>query len=153
MLFSERPYWLARNPVLRRNAVHVWRGLLRMRRATFAKAVLVARHNDGRVLVVRAASGAMRLPAKSLDAWLPIATQVEEMLEQLLQQRPTPSLVAIDGTPSWEGVTFLYTATLKAPAAKGHAIWLELDVAPAAVSGNDNRLIRLSTGDATEEPA
>jgi hypothetical protein len=82
MLFSERPVWIARNPALRRTAVKVWRGLLRMQRATFANAVLVVRKSDGRVLVVSAPSGELRLPAIPLDAWLPIPTQVEEWLEE-----------------------------------------------------------------------
>jgi hypothetical protein len=143
MLFSERPVWLARNPALRRTAVKTWRGLLRMQRATFAEAVLVVRNKDGRVLVVRAPSGAFRLPAKALDAWLPITTQVEEWLKQVLHQRPTPSLVAIDGTPGREGVTFLYAATLEAPSERGDELWLEPDVATAALGGDDHRLLLL----------
>ena len=143
MLFSERPVWIARNPALRRTAVKTWRGLLRMQRATFAKAVLVVGDSDGRVLVVRAPSGELLLPAIPLDAWLPIPTQVEELLEQVLQQRPTPSLVAVDGTPGREGVTFLYAATLEAPSEIEDQLWLEPDVAAAALGGNDNRLLLL----------
>jgi hypothetical protein len=144
MLFSERPVWIARNPALRRAAIHAWRKLLRMQRATFANAVLVVRNQDGRVLVVRSPSGELRLPSKPLDAWLTITTQVEDWLEEMLRQSSTPSLVAIDGTPSREGVTFLYTATLQALVEAEDELWLEPDVAAAALSGNDTRLLHLA---------
>jgi hypothetical protein len=144
MLFSERPVWIARNPALRRAAIHAWRKLLRMQRATFANAVLVVRNQDRRVLVVRSPSGELRLPAKPLDAWLTITTQVEDWLEEMLQLRSTPSLVAINGTPSREGVTFLYTATLQALVEAEDELWLEPDVAAAALSGNDTRLLHLA---------
>jgi hypothetical protein len=143
MLFSERPVWIARNPALRRTAVKAWRGLLRMQRATFANAILVVRNSDGRVLLIRAPTGELRLPTIPLDAWLPIPTQVEEWLEEVLQQRSTPSLVAIDGTPGREGVTFLYAATLETPSERGDELWLEPDVAAGALGGNDNRFLLL----------
>jgi hypothetical protein len=117
-----------------------------MQRATFAKAVLVVGDSDGRVLVVRAPSGELRLPAIALDAWLPIPTQVDELLEQVLHQRSVPSLVAIDGTPGREGVTFLYAATLEALSERGDELWLEPDVAAAALGGNDKRLLLLCAG-------
>jgi hypothetical protein len=144
MLFSERPAWIARNPALRRAAIHTWRKLLRMQRATFANAVLIVRNKNGLILVVRSPSGELRLPAKPLNAWLTITTQVEDWLEEMLQQRSTPSLVAIDGTPSREGVTFLYTATLQALVEAEDELWLEPDVAAAALSGNDTRLLHLA---------
>jgi len=142
-MLSERPVWIARNPALRRAAVHAWRKLLRMQRATFANAVLVIRNKHGRILVVRSPSGELGLPAKVLDAWLPIATQVEDWLEEMLQQRSTPSLVAIDGTPSREGVTFLYSATLEALVEGEDKLWLEPDVAGAVLGRHDNRLLLL----------
>ena len=148
MLFSERPVWIARNPALRQTAVKIWRGLLRMQRATFANAVLVVRNSDGHVLVIPAPSGEPRLPAKPLDAWLPITTQVEELLEQVLHQRATPSLVATDGTPGWEGITFLYAATLEAPSEGGTELWLEPDIAASGLDGNDSRLLLLCAGHA-----
>jgi hypothetical protein len=145
MLFSERPVWIARNPALRRAAIHAWRKLLRMQRATFANAILVVRNKDGRILVVRSPSGELRLPARPLDAWLPITTQVEDWLDEMLQQRSTPSLVAIDGTPSREGVTFLYSAPLEAVVGGDNELWLEPDVAAAALGGNDKRLLHLAS--------
>jgi hypothetical protein len=152
MLFSERPVWISRHPALRRTAVKVWRGLLRMQRATFANAVLVVRNRDGRILVIPGPSGELQLPAIPLDAWLPIPTQVEEWLEQRLHRRPTPSLVATDGMPGPEGVTFLYAATLEAPSERGDELWLEPDVSAAALGGNDNRLLLLCAGQAIGGP-
>ena len=153
MLFTERPAWIARNPALRRTAVKTWRKLLRMRRATFANAVLVVRKRDGRVLVVQEAAGELRLPAKPIDAWLPITTQVEELLEEVAHQRSPLSLVAIDGTPSSEGVTFVYAATLEAPPKQGDELWLEPDVAAAALGSNDNRLLLIPAGLSSSEQA
>jgi hypothetical protein len=145
MLFSERPVWIARNPTLRRAAIHAWRKLLRMQRATFADAILVVRNKDGRILVVRSPSGELRLPARPLDAWVPITTQVEDWLDEMLQQRSTPSLVAIDGTPSREGITFLYGAPLEVLVEGDNELWLEPDVAAAALGGNDKRLLHLAS--------
>jgi hypothetical protein len=141
MLFAERPAWIARNPSLRHAAVQLWRRLLRLQRATCATAVLVVSDEDGRVLVLRQPSGHRRLPSKPLDAWLPIPTQVEAWLEAMLQRRCTPALVAVDGTPSREGVTFLYAATLAAPTTKAADLWLEPSA--ANLGPNDNRLLLL----------
>jgi hypothetical protein len=140
-MLSEWPGWISRYPAVRRPAIKLWRVLLRVQRATFANAVLVVRKSDGRVLVLPSSSGNLRLPVKQLHAWGPIPTQVEEWLEQLLHQRSTPSLVAIDGTPGQKGVTFLYAAILEAPMEKGDALWLEPDVAASGLGGNDSRLL------------
>lgn len=145
MMLSEWPGWISRYPAVRRPAIKLWRVLLRVQRATFANAVLVVRKGDGRVLVLPSPSGNLGLPAKGLHAWAPIPTQVEEWLEQLLRQRSTPSLVAIDGTPGQKGVTFLYVyaAILEAAMERGDALWLEPDVAASALGGNDSRLLLL----------
>ena len=108
-----------------------------MHRATFANAVLVVRDKDGWILVVRSPSGELRLPAKPLDAWLTITTQVEDWLKEMFQQPPSPSLVAIDGTPSRRGVTFLYAAAHRAPVEEGDGLWLE--PAAADLGSNDKR--------------
>jgi hypothetical protein len=141
LLFSERPAWIARNPEVRRIAVETWRRVLRMQRATAAKAVLIVKDKDGRILTMRAASGALHLPAKALDALLPITTQVQELIEQVLSERVVPSLVAVHGTPSAEGVAFLYAATLNASANSQGGIWLEPGVAAVTLGGEDNRLL------------
>src|ERR1700687_4837217 len=99
--------WVSRSPSVRRPAIKLWRVLLRVQRATFANAVLVGRNRDGRVLALPSPAGGLRLPEKQLDAWIPIPTQVEACLEELLHESSPPSLVAVDGTPGREGVTFL----------------------------------------------
>jgi hypothetical protein len=149
MLFSERPAWIARNPAVRRIAVETWRRVLRMQRATAAKAVLIVKDKHGRILATRAASGALQLPAKPLDALLPITTQVEELIEQVLSGRVVPSLVAVHGTPSAEGLTFLYAATLNPSANRQGEIWLEPGVAAATLGGEDNRLLHRCASDSS----
>jgi len=140
-MFEQWPSLIARNRSVRRTAIKLWRLTLRMQRATFANAVLVIRNRHGRILFVRSPSGELRLPAKVLDAWLPIATQVEHWLEEMLQQPPTPSLVTIDGTPSRRGVTFLYAAATEVSVEDGDGLWLE--PAAANLGSNDNRLLLL----------
>ena len=95
----------SRSPFIRRRVIKLWRVLLRVQRASLANAVLVLRRHDGHILVLPSPSGGLRLPVKQLDAWIPIATQVEAWLGQLLEEKSTPSLVAIDahrpkGSPS-----------------------------------------------------
>jgi len=144
-MFAEWPSWLSRSPFIRRRVIKLWRVLLRMQRASLANAVLVVRRRDGRVLVLPSPSGGLRLPVKHLDAWIPIAAQVEEWLGQLLQEKSTPSLVAIDGTPA-EEVTFVYVATAASPSVKtGDQLWLDTDVAGSSLRDVDGRLLRLCT--------
>jgi hypothetical protein len=97
-----------------------------MRRATSAKAVLVVKDTDGRILVTHAASGALQFPAKPLDALLPTTTQVEEFLGLVLHYGSTPSLIAVDGKPSAGGVTFLFAPTFNTSAEGENGIWLSL---------------------------
>jgi hypothetical protein len=148
-MFAEWPSWLSRSPFLRRRVIKLWRVLLRMQRASLANAVLVLRRRDGRVLVLPSPSGGLRLPVKQLDAWIPIAAQVEEWLSQMLQEKSTPLLVAIDGTPS-EEVTFVYAATAASPSAKtDDQLWLDTDVAASSLRDEDGRLLRLCTSHAS----
>jgi hypothetical protein len=114
-----------------------------MQRATFAKAVLVISGSDGRILMLRCTSG-VRLPVQQLDGWRPITEQVEEWLEQLSRQKSTPSLVAFDGTPGREGVTFLFAARLGYPSPESEGtFWLEPAVAAAELDANGKRLLGL----------
>jgi hypothetical protein len=148
-MFAEWPSWLSRSPSIRRRVIKLWRVLLRMQRASLANAVLVLRRRDGRVLVLPSPSGGLRLPVKQLDAWIPIAAQVEEWLGELLQEKSKPSLVAIDGTPA-EEVTFIYVATAASPSAKtGDQLWLDTDVAASSLGNEDGRLLRLCTSRAS----
>ena len=143
-MFEQWPSWIARNPTIRRTAIKLWRVLLRMQRATLAKAVLVVRGRDGRILVLRFPAGTLELPVTQIDAWVPITTQIEAWLEHSLQQSSSPSLVAVDGTPGREGVTFLYAARLQcAPPESEGALWLEPDVATSRLDKNGSRLLAL----------
>jgi hypothetical protein len=144
-MFAEWPSCLSRSPFIRRRVIKLWRVLLRVQRASLANAVLVLRRRDGHILVLPSPSGGLRLPVKQLDAWIPIATQVEAWLGQLLEEKSTPSLVAIDGTPA-EGVTFVYVATAASPSVKtGDQLWLDTDVAGSSLRDVDGRLLRLCT--------
>jgi hypothetical protein len=140
-MFKQWPVWISRNRSIRRSAIKVWRVLLRVQRATFAKAVLVVHGRDGRILVLRAPSGKLQLPVIHLDGWLPIPSQVETWLERL-SQPTTASLVAIEGTPAKGGVTFLYAAMVDLAVAKtDEQIWLEPDIAASGLDGYDKRLL------------
>ena len=134
--------WLPRSPAARRAAIKLWRIFLRLHRATLAKAVVVARRSDGRVLVVTSPSGEFQLPARQLDPWVAIPAQVDELLKQTLQQTSTASLVAVDGTPGREGVTFIYSASV----GSGHhetERWLDPSVTVSGLSDGDLRLLSL----------
>src|SRR5262245_45533481 len=144
LMFADWPSWLSRSPLIRRRVIKLWRVLLRMRRASLANAVLVLRRRDGRVLVLPSPTGDLRLPVKQLDAWIPITTQVEEWLGQLLQEKSKPSLVAIEGKPA-EEVTFVYVATAASPSAKtDDQLWLDREVAASSLRNEDGRLLRHS---------
>ena len=118
--------------------------LLRVQRATLANAVLVVRRRDGCVLALSSTSGELRLPLKELDGWKVVTAQVEEWLEQLLQQRQTPKLVAIDGTPGRQGVTFIFCAQASAGFPEANGVWLDPQIALPTLSSRDRRLLLLS---------
>jgi len=143
-MFSQWPTWLSRWPFVRRPVIKFWRLLLRIQRATLAKAVLVVCRQDDLILVFASPSGELQLPYKQLDAWVPITTQVEEWLDQLLPQASRPSLVSVDGTPGSEGITFLYTAKGAAVHTEsGEGTWLHPDIAAVRLGSRDNRLLCL----------
>lgn len=143
-MFDQWPIWLSKSPVVRRQVIKLWRVLLRIQRATLAKAVLVLRKSDDQVLLLRLPSGALQLPVKELDGWVAIDTQVEAWLDQMLQEHAKPSLIAIDGTPAREGVTFLYAARAQSLSAEAvDQIWLAPDVAAMSLSYDDSRLLSL----------
>ena len=133
-MFAWWQSWPLQYPFVRRLAIRTWRVFLRLQRATTAQAVLILRRGDGRILVLPSSSGKQRLPDLQLDAHIPIPTQVEELGLQLTQQNPKPSLVAIDGTPGPDGVTFIFTATIETVLANGvDENWLEPDVAAVSL--------------------
>jgi hypothetical protein len=141
-LFEQWPNWLARNRFLRRTAIKLWRMTLRVQRATPARAVVVLREGAGRILVTPSASGKLELPVIQLNAWTPITNQVQAWLEGL--QYSALALLAVDGTPGEEGVTFVYVATLDAAAAAtGEDLWLAPDEAAYLLADKDRQRLLL----------
>ena len=69
----------------------------------------------------------------------------------MLRFDASPSLVAIEGAPGREGVTFLHFATTEPLFAKkaGDELWLDTEVAISSLSGTDGRLLRLYTNRAS----
>jgi hypothetical protein len=124
-LFSEQPYWLARNPSLRRAAVKLWRKLLRLQRATVADVKLVVRDERGRTLAIPSALGELRLPGKALDGWRNITIQVQEFVEELLGTDGNPRLLTIEGAPSARGMTFVFSVSVEGQLETGDAVWVE----------------------------
>jgi hypothetical protein len=96
---SSWPSWLSRSPRVRRTAIKLWRILLRVQRATLAKAVLIIYGDDGRVLVHALPSGRLELPRRELSGWIPIETQVHAWLAQLPYEKSVPAFVSVEGTP------------------------------------------------------
>jgi hypothetical protein len=141
--------WVFRSRFRRRTLIRVWRGFLRVQRATIASAVVVVRRQDGGVLALPSISGELQLPIKELDGWKAVTTQVEEWLEQLLQHRQTAKLVTIEGTPGYHGVTFLYSAEVPYLVAGG--VWLDADAALPVLNARDREFLLLSRGNAPIE--
>ena len=144
-MLDEVNNWVFSSRFRRRALIKAWRVYLRVQRATLANAVLVVRRQDGCVLALSSTSGKLRLPLKELDGWKAVTTQVEVWLEQLVQQRQTPKLVAIEGTPGRQGVTFIYCAEAGA-AFPDHESWVWLDpkIALLTLPSGDRRLLLLS---------
>jgi hypothetical protein len=136
--------WIFSSRFRRRALIKAWRSFLRVQRATLASAVVVVRRQDGRVLALPSVSGELRLPIKELDGWQAVTTQVEEWLEQLLQDRQTAKLVAIEGTPSHHGVTFLYSA--EGPCVGASGVRLDADALLPVLNARDRKFLLLSKG-------
>jgi hypothetical protein len=143
-MFEQWPTWVARNRVVRRTAIKVWRVYLRVRRACLANAVLVVRSCDGHVLLMPSFSGGFQLPAREVNGWLDIGTQVSLWLKQI-SPLGHASLVAVDGTPK-SGLIFLYEAVIDPEAADGDRIWVEPLGAASVLDGNHRRLLWRCTG-------
>jgi hypothetical protein len=76
--------------------------------------------------------GDLRVPQMELDAWTPISAQVEGWIERLKLKASNPKLVAVDGVPGTQGVTFIYASMVEATAAEPDGkVWLEAKVATA----------------------
>jgi hypothetical protein len=146
-MFSQWPSWLSRSPRIRRIAIKSWRVLLRVQRATLAKAVLVVRRQDGRVLTFPSSSGPLRLPTEELDGWRAVTTQVEEWLERLLQQTASPKLVGVVGAPGHQSVTFVYCAIVPTLSVDPRGVWLDRLAATSILTIADRELLLLGLSD------
>jgi hypothetical protein len=116
-----------------------------MQRATPASVAVVLRGNDGKVLVLSDASGAIQLPRKELNGWVNISDQVQDWVGELLGQPAAISLVTIEGACG--EVTFLYGANIDVPPAMSEAArWLEPDIAALSLRDDEAGLLRLCLG-------
>jgi hypothetical protein len=148
-MFSQLPDLLSRSPRTRRITIKLWRMFLRVERATIGKAVLVVRRQDGRLLALTSQASEFRLPVKELDGWQAVPTQVQEWLEELLDQRLTPKLVAVDGSPGREGIVFLYSTDASVLVSDHRCgVWLDADIVPSMLASEDRHFIRLADRDA-----
>lgn len=147
MIFTQWPSWLIRSPTLRRGLIKLRRALWRVERATFAEAILVAVGiEQDRVLAVRVPSG-VRLPCRQMDAWVPVATQIEVWITELLPSAPRPALVAVAGTPGRKGITFLYRVEIDESAAPpAGQLWLHRDAALSGLGDRERALAALCLG-------
>jgi len=132
--------------------IKLWRILLRVQRATLAKAILIVWGGDGRVLVHALRSGRLELPRQELSGWISIETQVDAWLARLPYEKSSPAFVSVEGTPGVDGVTFLYTATLKgaAPYSTSGGIWLDYDAAKVTLGAADRHLLDLCASRAAQ---
>lgn len=142
-MFEQAPEWISRSPRIRKIVVKIWRMFLRVQRATLAKAVLVVRRADDRVLAVNSSSG-FGLPSLELNGWRAVGTQVQGWVDRIAGQPSAPKLQAIDGTPGREGVRFLYSAHIDGASPGEGYTWLEAELAPSALSERDRHLLLLS---------
>jgi hypothetical protein len=142
-MLTELLGWGSKYPGLRRPFMQLYRRAWRVRRATLAKAVLVIQNDTGGVLMFPS-SGALRLPFIDLHAWEATTTQVEAHAREILNQNCNASLVAVEGTPSLKGVTFLYSAAPKNVAPSGGQLWVQpKDAASPCLTEADLRLLHL----------
>jgi len=139
-MFEQWPSWIARNPVVRRTTIKLWRMVLRVQRSCVANAVLVVRSGEGRVLLVSAPSGGLQLPTREMNGWIAIGTQVSQWLAQLSSFATHATLVAVDGTPR-SGVTFLYEAVLESESADADKVWVDPDSAVSILDCKNRRLL------------
>ena len=134
--------WSAGFSAARRPLIRLWRKVERAQRATVTKAVLIVFNESDHLLVLSSPSEPPSLPVIELQAREAITTQVEDHVFSLQQQRITPTLVAIEGTPQ-AGVVFLYLVEIKAGAQTDDQLWVNANVALACLGGEHGRLLRL----------
>lgn len=147
-MLSELIGWGAKYPRLRRPFTVLFRQAWRAQRATLARAVLVIENQRDGVLM-HAANGTLALPVLSLDPWDAITPQVETWASALLNQRCRVKLVAVEGTPSSQGVIFLYRAKTEGAPKKDMGkstdqVWIDLRaVSSSGLDENDLRRLNL----------
>jgi hypothetical protein len=142
-MLTELLGWGSKYPRLRRPFMQLYRRAWRVRRATLAKAVLIIQ-NDTDGVLVRPSSGILSLPFIDLHAREPIITQVEARARDILNQHCNASLVAVDGTPSLKGVTFLYSAAPKDAVPVEGPLWVDpKNAASCCLTDDDLRLVHL----------
>lgn len=134
--------WSFRVPGLRSRIFRLRRWPLRISRGFIAEAAVVVCSNDGRVLLIKEASGVLHLPRLSVDGWRSVHLQVNALLEELLGQPASASLVSVVGVVG--DMTFLFRAEASVQDQGGGGPWLAADVAAAALSPKDARLLALS---------
>lgn len=139
------PAWLFRSRLIRQVFYGSCRVVWRIKRATLARAVLVVRNRDGRILVLGEPSGTLQLPLKMLDGRVTVTTQVDDWLQQILPRAATPSLVAVEGTGG-EGITFVYKAEIdvESPVHQDEC-WLPPEVAALSLNSEDARVLKICT--------
>ena len=70
------PAWLFRSRLIRQVFYGSCRVVWRIQRASLARAVLVVRNRDGRILVLGEPSGTLQLPLKMLDGRVTVTTRL-----------------------------------------------------------------------------
>ena len=138
-MFRER---LSKTPAVRRPIIKFLRILMRARRATFAHAVLIVRSSDGRILTFNSPSKGACLPRREIAPRISIQTQVESWLQEFSAYQAAPSLVAIKGVPSWEGLSFIYAVRIETVCSPANeAMWLDQKTAASVLSSIDYELL------------
>ncbi len=142
-MLTELLGWGSKYPRLRRPFIQLYRRVWRVRRAALAKAILVIQNDTGGVLMFPS-SGMLRLPFIDLHAWEAVTTQVEARAREILNQHCNASLVAVEGTPSLKGVTFLYSAGAKDAAPVEGQLWVDpKNASSCCLTDDDLRLLHL----------
>ena len=135
--------WGSKYPRLRRPFMQAYRRAWRLRRATLAKAVLIIQNDSGGVLMFPT-SDKLRLPFVDVHAWDAITMQAEGCAREVLNHDCKALLVAVEGTPSLKGVTFLYSVSAKNTAPVEDQLWADpKDTASLRLTADDLRFLHL----------
>ena len=134
------PWRIASKP-MRAMMFRPLRFYIRAKRASLARAVLVVCNADGAVLIQSDSSGHLHLPTIPLNAWRPIAPQVETIARQILGRDLKPRFQTIEGRCG--DVIFVYaTDALDALDLIREARWLKPQLITENLSSTDLQCIR-----------